>query len=158
MCFDALPFRSAICGCCRAGVFHVASVHRRSTAQTGEGCVESHTGRAGALGKLAIDRSRKQRLTEAREVLEGKVASQLQEFKALHQSTFRGASRLGYPRTLRAALPWIHGLLHSSALRGAADVNADERCALMTLLMVRSPAPPPARCSPSALMLYHATD
>eukprot|EP00892_Ulva_mutabilis_P003092 jgi/Ulvmu1/12784/UM097_0011.1 len=90
---------------------------------------------AGALGKLAIDRARKVRLTETRELLEGKFGSQLQEFKALHQSTFRGASRLGYPRTLRAALPWTHGLLRSAALRGAADVNADERCALMSLLM-----------------------
>lgn len=88
-----------------------------------------------------MDRARKQRLTETRELLEGKFGSQLQEFKALHQSTFRGASRLGYPRTLRVALPWVHGLLHSSALRGAADVNADERCALMSLLMVRLPPP-----------------
>lgn len=98
--------------------------------------------RAGALGKLAVDRARKQRLTETRELLEGKVASQLQEFKALHQSTFRGTSRLGYPRTLRYALPWVHGLLHSAALRGAADVKADERCALMSLLMVRRSPPP----------------
>lgn len=92
---------------------------------------------AGALGKLSVDKARKARLTETRDTVEQKLAQQLQECKSLHASHFRTASRLGYPKQLRYMLPWTHGLLRSAALRGGADVNADERCALMCLIMVR---------------------
>jgi hypothetical protein len=95
------------------------------------------SGSAGALGKLSVDKARRTRLSETRDTVEQKLAQQLQEFKSLHASHFRVASRLGYPKQLRHTLPWAHGLLRTAALRGGADVNADERCALMCLIAVR---------------------
>ena len=83
-----------------------------------------------------MDKARKARLTETRDTVEQKLGQQLQECKSLHASHFRATARLGYPRQLRYMLPWTHGLLRSAALRGGADVNADERCALMCLIMV----------------------
>lgn len=98
---------------------------------------ELHDLYAGALGKLSVDKTRKTKLTETRSTVEEKMSQQLQECKGLHGSHFRGGSKLGYPRQLRYALPWTHGFLRSAALRGGADVNADERCALQALIMVR---------------------
>ena len=90
------------------------------------------------LAKLGVDKAMSSRLDETRDVMEKKVISQLQEFKSVHQSHFRQGAHLAYPRTLRNLLPWTHGLLRSNAFRGAADVSADERCALMAFLLVRS--------------------
>jgi protein transport protein SEC24 len=92
---------------------------------------------ATTLAKLGVDKALGSRLDETRDIMEKKVISQLQEFKSVHQSHFRQPSHLAFPRQLRNLLPWAHGMLRSNAFRGGADVSADERCAIMSFLMVR---------------------
>jgi protein transport protein SEC24 len=94
---------------------------------------------ATALAKLGVDKALTSRLDETRDVVQQKVVAQLREFKSVHQGHFRKPAHLAYPRTLRHLLPWVHGLLRGNALRGAADVSPDERCAVMSFLLVASP-------------------
>lgn len=94
-------------------------------------------GIAATLGKLAVEKAQRGRLDETRRTVEGKLVSQLHEFKSLHQGHFRRPAHLAFPRSLRFALPWTHGVLRSNALRGAGELSPDERCALMSLLVVR---------------------
>jgi protein transport protein SEC24 len=94
---------------------------------------------ATALAKLGVDKALTSRLDETRDVIQQKLVSQLREFKSVHQGHFRKPAHLAYPRSLRHLLPWVHGLLRSNALRGAAEVSPDERCAVMSFLMTASP-------------------
>ena len=98
-------------------------------------------GAAAALAKLGVDKALTSRLDETRDVVQQKVVAQLQEFKSVHQGHFRQPAHLAFPRTLRHLLPWAHGLLRSTALRGGAEVSPDERAAVMSMLLVRPLCP-----------------
>ncbi|GMH36590.1 hypothetical protein BSKO_04463 [Bryopsis sp. KO-2023] len=80
--------------------------------------------------KLGVERSLSARLDDCRRMIETKLVSGMREYRVMHSTHFRGVNKLIYPDSLRFLPLWVLGVMKCGALRGAADVQPDERVAI----------------------------
>lgn len=97
-------------------------------------------GMAIMMAKLAVERTQQARLEDARQDLNSKLTTLLREFRVMHMSALRGQPKFIFPEPFKYLPLLILGTIKHQAFRGGGrDVAADERSALLHLVMGASP-------------------